>query len=98
MIKDDDEKWEMEYIWNWKWNIYETTSNLSTITQTVISIIDSNWVLSFSDNSIITLIFLTYKKEKKEVNDNISWLSLAHIISRTNIINIGLDRKKLGSL
>ena len=60
--------------------------------------IDSIWVSSFGDNSIITLNFFTYEKEKKKVNDNIPRLSLANIISRTNIINIGLNYKKLGSL
>ena len=59
--------------------------------------IDSNRVPSFGDTSIIPLNFLLIRKKKNEVNDNVPWLSLANIISSTNIITIELDCKKLSS-
>lgn len=89
-MNEDCENIKMEHIWNYVW--------LPTITKTLIDMIDDNRVPSFGDNSIIIVKNSTNKKEEDAEDNSCPWIFLANVISKTNIINIKWNCKKLSTL
>ena len=89
-MNENYENIKMKHIWNYIW--------LPTITKNLIDMIDNNRVPSFGDYSIIIVKNSTNKKEEDAEDNSCPCIFLANVISKTNIIDIKWDCKKLSTL